>query len=53
MATTLTLKYFKWTYFREDKFSRILAIFAKLNPREKFGGGRFTKLNPREIFGQK
>ena len=36
-----------------DKFSRIsriLAKFAKLNPREKSSENQFTKINPREFF---
>ena len=36
-----------------DKFSRIsriLAKFAKLNPREKSSENQFAKINPREFF---
>ena len=43
-------KYLKSRNFREDKFSRILSKFAKLNPREIFPNGWFAKINPREIF---
>ena len=32
-----------------DKFSRILAKFAKLNPREKSSENQFAKINPCEF----
>ena len=31
------------------RFSRILAQFAKLNPREKSSENQFAKINPREF----
>ena len=45
------MEYLKWAYFRVQ-ILRILAIFARLNAREKFWTGLFTKLNPREKCGE-
>ena len=46
------IRYLKERNHLWDKFSRIsriLAKFAKLNPREKSSENQFAKINPREF----
>ena len=47
MTSYLKERNYLWDKF--SRFSRIMAKFAKLNPREKSSENQFAKINPREM----